>query len=74
MEEEQKVRGPSVSPVSSPKAGGGRKVVDTSFTHELGPEEQRQTINQGRAGGDDGDEWGDGGLDDDSTAAVNMLS
>ena len=62
MEEEQKVRGPSVSPVSSPKAG--RAVVDTSFTHELGPEEKRQTINQGRAG-DDGDEWGDGGLDDD---------
>ena len=64
MEEEQKVRGPSVSPVSSPKVGGGRTVVDTSFTHELGPEEKRQTINQGRAG-DDGDEWGDGGLDDD---------
>ena len=73
MEEEQKVRGPSVSPVSSPKAGGGgggkggggRAVLDTSFTHELGPEEKRQTINQGRAGGDEGDEWGDGGLDDD---------
>ena len=66
MEEEQKVRGPSVSPVSSPKAGkGGRSVVDTSFSHELGPEAHRQTINQGRAGGEDGDEWGDGGLDDD---------
>ena len=65
LEEEQKVRGPSVSPVSTPKAGGGKRaVVDTSFTHELGPEEKRQTINQGRAG-DDGDEWGDGGLDDD---------
>ena len=65
QEEEQKVRGPSVSPVSSPK-GGGRAVVDTSFTHELGPEATRQTINQGRgAGGDEGDEWGDGGLDDD---------
>ena len=34
MEEEQKVRGPSVSPVSSPKAG--RTVVDTSFTSRAG--------------------------------------
>ena len=39
--------------------------VDASFKHELGPEEKRQTINQGRGGGDDADEWGDEGLDDD---------
>ena len=54
-------KGLSVSPAGSPKAAK----VDASFKHELGPEEKRQTINQGRGAGDEGDEWGDEGLGDD---------